>query len=63
MEMPKYLTEREVSQITNLALPTLRNYRQQGRGPAYFKAGRAVRYRVEDVIGYMEKNRVEPTNR
>lgn len=56
----EYLTERDVSKITKLALPTLRNYRCMGQGPAYLKAGRAVRYCLKDVITFMERNRVEP---
>ena len=58
-EQIRYLREREVSEITGLALPTLRNYRFQGIGPDYVKAGeRAVRYRLDDVIRYMEAGRV-----
>lgn len=58
-ETVRYLREKEVSEITGLALPTLRNYRSQGIGPDYVKAGeRAVRYRLDDVIRYMEAGRV-----
>ena len=54
----QYLTEKEVSGITKLALPTLRNYRSQGKGPAYLKVGRAVRYLMSDVVKFMELGRV-----
>jgi predicted DNA-binding transcriptional regulator AlpA len=62
-EQIRYLKEREVSEITNLALPTLRNYRVLGKGPDYLKVGRSVRYRMDDVIRFMERNRIEPRER
>jgi predicted DNA-binding transcriptional regulator AlpA len=54
----QYLTEKEVSGICKLALPTLRNYRHQGKGPSYVKVGRAVRYLMSDIVKYMEQGRV-----
>lgn len=59
-DLPPYLKEREVSEITGLALSTLRNWRHQGRGPAYVKAGRAIRYPRETVLTYMENRMVVP---
>jgi hypothetical protein len=55
----QYLTEREVSQITKFALPTLRNHRQQGIGIPYVKANRAVRYSLQDVLRYMESRKIK----
>lgn len=54
----KYLTEKGVSKMTELALPTLRNYRHQGKGPPYVKIGRSVRYLMADVLKFMEEGRV-----
>ena len=59
-ELPRYLTEKEVSRITGLALSTLRNTRFQCRGLPYVKIGRSVRYNLKDVIGYMESRKVIP---
>jgi predicted DNA-binding transcriptional regulator AlpA len=59
----KYLREKEVVNLTSLALSTLRNYRCQGKGPDYVKVnGRAIRYRLADVISYMERGRVKLSN-
>jgi predicted DNA-binding transcriptional regulator AlpA len=55
----EYLTEKQVSEMTKLALPTLRNYRHCGKGPPYLKIGRAVRYLLADVIKFMEEGRVQ----
>jgi predicted DNA-binding transcriptional regulator AlpA len=58
----KYVDERAVSQITGRALATLRNDRYVGQGIPYVKMGRSVRYRLDDVINYMESHKVK-TNR
>jgi len=54
----KYLTEKQVSEITNRALSTLRNDRFMNRGIPYIKAGKSVRYNIEDVLNYMESRKV-----
>jgi predicted DNA-binding transcriptional regulator AlpA len=55
----KYVNEKEVSRITGLGLPTLRNYRHIGKGPTYSKIGRSVRYELADVVAYMEERKVK----
>lgn len=52
----RWLTENEVSLITGRALSTLRNERSQGRGIPYCKVGRSVRYRLGDVVDFMESH-------
>jgi hypothetical protein len=59
MEKPKYITEKEVHHITRLALSTLRNHRHLGIGIPYIKIGRAVRYSLPDVIGFMESKKIQ----
>ncbi|MCK9390678.1 MAG: helix-turn-helix domain-containing protein [Syntrophales bacterium] len=53
-----YITEKEVSVITQRALSTLRNDRFKGRGIAYCKIGRSVRYSRRDVIDFMETRKI-----
>ena len=56
----RYLTEGQVSEITNFALSTLRNARFNRTGIPYHKIGRrSVRYKLSDVIGYMDSHRIE----
>jgi predicted DNA-binding transcriptional regulator AlpA len=55
----KYVDEKKVHEITGLGLPTLRNYRHIGKGPVYSKIGRSVRYKLEDVIKFMEERKVK----
>lgn len=54
----KYLNEREVSELTGLALPTLRNDRFLRRRLPYIKIGKAVRYSMDDVVAFMEAHKI-----
>ena len=58
-EVDEYVDEREVKRITKRALPTLRNHRFHKRGIPYVKLGRSVRYRLADVLEFMESRKVE----
>lgn len=57
----RYLKETEVSEITGLALPTLRNDRARAgrRRIPYIKLGKSVRYLEADVYAFMERHRIQ----
>ncbi len=59
-ETQKIINELEVSTLMKLALPTLRNWRHLRKGPPYFKMGKAVRYRQDDILAYLAKKRIDP---
>jgi predicted DNA-binding transcriptional regulator AlpA len=46
---PRFESDVIVSDIYNLNLKTLRNWRTQGKGPRFYKLGRSVRYDLRDV--------------
>ena len=58
METPRWIDEKQVAELTGIAVQTLRNWRFQRTGPCYSKIGRAVRYRLDDVVRFMEERRV-----
>lgn len=58
----RYLTEKETSRLTGMALSTLRNNRHLGRGIPYCKVGRSVRYCWQDIIDYMEQRKIQTEN-
>ena len=60
MEEKRFINENEVSTITGMSVQTLRNWRFQGKGIPYVKAGRSVRYQYQDVITYMEDRIILP---
>lgn len=55
-----YVSEKEVSERTNIALQTLRNWRSTGQGLPYYKVGRKVLYRLDETIQFIENHRIEP---
>lgn len=58
--LTQYLTERQVSNLTNIALSTLRNHRFQCRGLPYIKIGKSIRYSLQDVVEYLERFKIIP---
>lgn len=47
--MSELLTTRETADYLRLAINTLEHWRLEGRGPAFTRFGRQVRYRRADV--------------
>jgi predicted DNA-binding transcriptional regulator AlpA len=56
----QFLTDRQVSELTGRGLQTLRNDRFKGQGLPYTKFGRLCRYRLADVLQYLEQHKVMP---
>ncbi len=53
-------TERQVAEILQKSVQSLRNDRCLGKGLAYFKIGRLVRYKLSDVEAFIESRRFDP---
>ena len=49
----RLLNEHEVADSCSISVLTLRKWRCQKRGPKYVKLGALVRYRPEDVDGWI----------
>lgn len=56
------LKEKQAGKIMNVSDSTMQKHRHQGRGCPYYKIGRAVRYKMEDIQAYLEKHRITPNN-
>lgn len=52
----RLLWPEQVAEMLGLPTGTLANWRYQGRGPAFVKVGRHVRYRRSDVLGWIEQH-------
>lgn len=53
-------TRAEVADYLRVPLRTLEQWACKGRGPAYTRVGRHVRYRWEDVEAWLDAQRVVP---
>jgi len=54
-----YILEDEAARLTGFSVQTLRNYRFKRIGFPYYKIGRSVRYKVKDILDYMEKFKIQ----
>lgn len=59
----KMLSGRELAERWGLSTKTLDRWRNTGDGPPYLKFGRAVRYRMEDVIEFEQRAVIRKTGR
>lgn len=53
---PLLLKESEAAIPLTTSVHNLRKWRYSGTGPAYCKLGKSVRYRMSDIIEYIEKS-------
>lgn len=54
----RYLTDKQVAQMTGKAVQTLRNERYKRTGINFIRMGGAVRYDIQDVIKYMDERKI-----
>ena len=54
----KSLTDIELSRLLKVSRQTLITWRGMGKGPPFFRLGRAVRYLESDVLAFIEHQRV-----
>lgn len=57
VEIPKYLTTAEVGAMLRTPGETIRYWRNVGKGPKSFRAGRKVLYALEDVEAWIAQAR------
>ena len=53
------LNERQAASALGCSIGLLRKWRLLGRGPAYLKIGRLVRYLEADINSFLDAHRVE----
>ena len=57
-DQTEMMTNREAARFLGFAPATLKKRRMQGDPPSYFKIGKAVRYRRDDLERYLNECRV-----
>lgn len=53
------MCEGDAAKYLGMSIAYMRKARTNGRGPAYIRIGRAVRYRVADLEHFITSHRVE----
>jgi hypothetical protein len=56
----RYLTPKETSELTGINPATLANQRSARRGIPFIKVGRSIRYRMNDILAFMDEHRIDP---
>jgi len=56
------LTTHEAARLLKVSTKTLERMRVEGTGPAFCKAGRSVRYRMQDLTAWLESHRFTSTS-
>jgi predicted DNA-binding transcriptional regulator AlpA len=56
------LTEVEIADFLKLSTRTLQSWRIKSDGPPFIRVGRAIRYRLRDVVAWIEARTVAPAN-
>jgi hypothetical protein len=54
------INEHEAAKVLGKSVQTLRNDRCSRKGAPYIKLGRLVKYRVGDLLDYLERHRIDP---
>lgn len=52
--MTKYLTNQEAAEFLGWKPQTLDHRRWRGQGPKFYKVGRSIRYKLEDLEVFVE---------
>jgi predicted DNA-binding transcriptional regulator AlpA len=59
----KLMNDKELAEMLEIGVQTLRNMRARRQGPPYIKIGRrTVRYREADVEKFLSANTITPPN-
>ena len=61
-ELNQMLTEQDAADVLCQSVRTLQKWRVTGFGPSYFKIGRSVRYRRQELTEWVESRRMAHTS-
>lgn len=56
---PHVTDERGAAPYIAHSVAALRQWRRLGKGPAFIRAGRSIRYRIQDLDAWLDNHRVE----
>lgn len=58
----RWIDEREAAKLTGMSSAWFQRARWAGDGIPFSKVGRSVRYKLSDVLAFMEARRIESTS-
>ena len=57
----RLLTRPDAAELLDVRPATLGKWAAEGSGPAFVRVGRSVRYRLGDLLDYLDRRTVAPT--
>lgn len=60
LDLNDLVDDAKAAEFLHLEPTSLRNMRSEGRGPAYYKAGKKVLYAMHDLREYIAAHRIDP---
>ena len=54
----RLVNEREAARLVGFSVAALIKWRREGRGPRYIRVGRSIRYRVSDLVEWIQRHTV-----
>jgi excisionase family DNA binding protein len=59
VQLQEFLTDKDLAILLGISVDIVRSLRKRRQGINYYRFGRNIRYRRDDVIEYIEKNKCE----
>ena len=56
------MPEREAAKLAGFSIAAFIKWRREGRGPRYIRVGRSIRYRLSDLLNWIEEHTVKQTS-
>ena len=57
----QFVDERTLADLLCMPVRTLQDWRARGNGPPFYKFGKSVRYRVPEVVNWLDEQRKAST--
>jgi len=59
VQLQEFLTDKDLAKLLGISVDIVRSLRKRRQGINYYRFGRSIRYRRDDVLEYIEKNNCE----
>ena len=59
VQLQEFLTDKDLAKLLGISVDIVRSLRKRRQGINYYRFGRSIRYRRDDVTEYIKKNKCE----
>ena len=62
VQLQEFITDKDLAKLLGISVDIVRSHRKRHDGIPWYRFGRSIRYRRDDVIEYIEKNNYKSIN-